>query len=161
MIDSEVSRLRRLRNTALSVRAVAKGITSDNEREAASLARLSQIAWTIARTVSGRLIGHPHLSFQQPPGAMRLAYIELAGYLQSSWASHRARGQSAAIAALQRLTRELDDARSLTWSGDLSDAFGRSQHQLRRLLAELDRSPPRIAMQGSAVASENWPYLAF
>ena len=36
---------------------------------------------------------------------------------------------------LRRLARQLEDARALTWSSDLSDTFGRSQTEIRSLLA--------------------------
>jgi hypothetical protein len=81
-------------------------------------------------------------------------------------------------AELQSVARELDDARALTWSTDLSDTFGRSQAQLRRLMAEVEAGArkeagkdagsrsvivPDAASAGGEEANlaGNWPYLAF
>ncbi|MEA3152291.1 MAG: hypothetical protein QOD56_3230 [Gammaproteobacteria bacterium] len=82
---------------------------------------------------------------------------------------------------LQTLSRELDDARALTRVADLSDAFGRSQVEIRSLIAEVQHEtgsvstvartacePRRRQVPGARAAhggskSENgdWPYLAF
>jgi hypothetical protein len=80
---------------------------------------------------------------------------------------------------LQSVAGELDDARALTWSTDLSDTFGRSQAQLRRLMAEVEAGARKEAgkdtgsrsaivpdARASAGGEEanlagNWPYLAF
>jgi hypothetical protein len=78
---------------------------------------------------------------------------------------------------LQRVARELDDARALTWSSDLSDTLGRSQIEIRTLIKELDadarneagsrqETVARIVTRtgnGRDVAGGvgvNWPYLA-
>jgi hypothetical protein len=77
---------------------------------------------------------------------------------------------------LQHVVRELDDARALTWSAELSDTFGRSQRQIRRLIEELNAGARHEARsdhhtvtrqalaaahqkEGGGAAS-NWPYLA-
>jgi hypothetical protein len=80
---------------------------------------------------------------------------------------------------LQSVARELDDARALTWSTELSDTFGRSQAQLRSLMAEVEAGARQeigkdagsrsvIVPDARAGAGEeeanlaaNWPYLAF
>lgn len=80
-------------------------------------------------------------------------------------------------AELHRVVGELDDARALTWSADLSDTFGRSQAQLRRLIQELDAAArieaaklrdATVQIEATAEArprdagsTANWPYLAF
>jgi hypothetical protein len=75
---------------------------------------------------------------------------------------------------LQRVAREVNDTRALTWSQELSDALGRTQLQVHRLATEFDidmqserrRVAPiaRADAQGAAlqdVGVENsWPYLA-
>jgi hypothetical protein len=87
----------------------------------------------------------------------------------------RYRGQSLQTycAALQRVARELDDARALTWSTDLSDALGRAQTQIRGLIRELEAgtrkrvgsrivTTPGAEMRSAAVRDDAvWPYLAF
>jgi hypothetical protein len=82
---------------------------------------------------------------------------------------------------LQNVARGLDDARALTWSADLSDTFGRSQTQIRKLLREIDavadaagahkvgssrgvvvpRIEARAAVEEATNLAGNWPYLAF
>jgi len=78
---------------------------------------------------------------------------------------------------LRRVVRELDDARALTWSAELSDSFGRSPLQLRQLIQEIDAGARResgshqeSATRGDVLAdarpdeggsaAANWPYLA-
>lgn len=78
---------------------------------------------------------------------------------------------------LRRLARQLDDARALTWSTDLSDTFGRSQIEIKSLVETLahetngavaaERAPSRGAPVDSRVGDlvprieGDWPYLAF
>jgi hypothetical protein len=78
---------------------------------------------------------------------------------------------------LRRVARELDDARALTLSSDLSDTLGRSQTRIRGLIQELDadarneagsrhETAPRVETRTGAVRNDsgsvagNWPYLA-
>ncbi len=79
---------------------------------------------------------------------------------------------------LRRLLRQLDDARALTWTPHLSDSFGRSQLEIKSLLAELaqetngvvetTRAPKRTPSIAASRAEDfgapiqgDWPYLAF
>ena len=77
---------------------------------------------------------------------------------------------------LHRLARQLDDARALTWSSDLSDTFGRLQIEIRALMLALahetksalysERAPQRSSRSGSGAGltptiDGDWPYLAF
>jgi hypothetical protein len=77
---------------------------------------------------------------------------------------------------LQLAASELDDARALTWSGELSDAFGRLQHQLRKLIDEVEPGArqqagaalpaartggrPGSSRHDAGSLAGNWPYLA-
>ena len=72
---------------------------------------------------------------------------------------------------MQTMARELDDARAVTWSPDLSDTLGRIQSQVRRLVMELEAGARHEAgMQNTTVtgaaeavasaAAGDWPYLA-
>jgi hypothetical protein len=170
MIDAEVMRLRRLRNTVLQARALAAELDGAHSRRSSLFSRAAVNCWQIARVVTGRLRAHPYLNYQRGPtgldalyGAARTAVLGVAS---------RYSGRSLGILSqeLQRVARELDDARALTWSAELSDTFGRSQIQLRRLIAELDRSRnvtvPQDDARGAAVGESagdvagNWPYLA-
>ncbi len=139
MIDTEVARLRRLRNTALRARALAAALDSDPARLGSVFSRGAVNCWQIARVIT-----HHALSDE-----------------------------------LRGVARELDDARALTWSSDLSDALGRSQRQIRGLIEELDadagvrtasgsrhETAPRAETRIAAVRDDagsvagNWPYLA-
>jgi hypothetical protein len=178
MIDAEVLRLRKLRNVALRARALAKILDSDSAQEQSVLARSAVICWTIARVASGRLRAHPYLSYQRGPNQLR----GLADGLIASLIALNARRQNRRLGTyaqqLQTVAREVDDARSLTWSPDLSDALGRLQIQMRRLAHELDlgalgESGASVLPRAMGVAcaetsssldeiavDNSWPYLA-
>jgi hypothetical protein len=178
MIDSEVIRLRRLRDTALKVRAIAAVLDAQSARRGSVVARSGQSCWRIARVVTGTLRAHPYLNYQRGPGEVRAVYDRMRAGLLGGIACYRGRSLQAFSAELQRVAQELDDTRALTWSADLSDALGRSQTQMRRLIKELDaaavveagaRIKPDNRREGRSVAvrdntgsvAGNWPYLAF
>ena len=178
MIDAEVTRLRRLRNTALNARALAARLESSSLRHSV-FSRTAGHCWQIARAASGRLNAHPYLSYQRGPGELRTLYSEIRAGLRSSAARYGRRSFRALWDELQSVARELDDARALTWSTELSDTFGRAQAQLRRLMAEVETgareeagkdtgSRSAIVSDAQASAGEeetnlaaDWPYLAF
>ena len=184
MIDAEVARLRRLRNTALRARAVAAALNSDSAGGAArdsALSRSSANCWRIARVITGWLRAHPYLSYQQEPSELRRLYDRVGAGLLGAIARYRGRTHQAFSEELRRVARELDDARALTLSPHLSDSLGRSQMQMRRLMMEVDEgarsedalrdecgSRPAarpdirtVADRGQAGEDPgNWPYLA-
>ena len=179
MIDAEVTRLRRLRNTALNARALAARLESSSSRDSV-FSRTAGCCWQIARVASGRLNAHPYLSYQRGPGELSTLYGEIRASLLSSTARYGQRSFRALSDELQSVAGELDDARALTWSTELSDTFGRSQAQLRRLMAEVEAGAGKeigkdassrsvILPDARASAGEeeeanlaaNWPYLAF
>jgi hypothetical protein len=167
MADAEVARLRRLRASALRVRAVARALERSRSLPFEPvLPRGACAAWRIARAVSGRLRAHPHANYQQDAG---LAVVLKSG-VSAAAAALGARSRQAALlrfeAQVRRLARELDDARALTWSADLSEALGRSQVEVRTLIEELSREtrgsratplPPAAPAQH---AEGHSPYLA-
>ena len=166
MIDTEVVRLRKLRNAALRARALAKALQSDSVH--CVFAKSALICWTISRIATGRLRAHPFLSYQQGPSRIReLADRALASIVALA-ARRRNRCFSVYAPELQSVSREVADARALTWSTDLSDALGRAQLQLRRLAEELDAGSRHevgaVQENGDAlediVTETNWPYLA-
>jgi hypothetical protein len=182
MNDPEVLRLRQLRNTALRARAIAAALRSSAAEtclpRAATLSSSAAACWRIARVITGRLRAHPYLRYQQGPSRLRDACHRVSARMLATIASHRGRSLQTLSGELRRVVGELDDARALTWSADLSDTFGRSQTQIRRLIQELDagarneagslceaavRSEARAeARPGDAGgAAANWPYLAF
>jgi hypothetical protein len=182
MLDFEVERLRHLRGTALRVRAVARALGSqESVLDDALVARGSCAAWRVARSVSGRLRAHPYASFQKDAGFVTLLANSVAARAATFGASTRTHAYRVFEAQLKTLLRELDDTRSLTRVADLSDAFGRSQGEIRSLIAELQRAPggvsplARIAREplhrhagglktahaAARSAKEDWPYLAF
>jgi len=138
MIDTEVTRLRRLRNTALRARAVAAALNSDPAPRDSAFSRSAASCWRIARVVTGRLRAHPYLSYQRGPSELRGVYDRLSAGLLGAIARYRGQTQQIFAEELRRVARELDDARALTLSPDLSDTLGRSQTQIRRLIKELD-----------------------
>jgi hypothetical protein len=178
MIDSEVIRLRRLRDTALRVRAIAAVLDSHPARRSSVVARGGQSCWRIARVITGTLRAHPYLNYQRGPSEIRAVYDAIRAGLLGGIARYRGRSLQMFCAELQRVAHELDDARALTWSADLSDTLGRSQTQMRRLIKELDaagrteagsRTEADTQVEARSVALRddagsvggNWPYLAF
>jgi hypothetical protein len=178
MIDAEVLRLRKLRNVALRVRALARILELDSVQEQSVFARSAVICWTIARIASGRLRAHPYLSYQQGPSRLRDVADGLTASLGAFNARRRNRRLSACAQQLQTVAREVDDVRALTWSPELSDALGRVQIQMRRLTNEVDLGAlaetgtammPRVKAVACAESSNSldemtvdnsWPYLA-
>ncbi len=176
MIDAEVMRLRRLRNRVLWARALAVAMDSDLPRGSV-YARGAVTCWRIACVVTGRLRAHPYASYQRGPGALRAAHGMATAWVRAAVARHRGRSLQTYAQALQLAVSELDDARALTWSGELSDSFGRLQRQMRRLIDEVESGARREAGTALPVArtegrsgtsrqnarslAGNWPYLAF
>jgi hypothetical protein len=171
MIDPEVARLRRLRSSALRVRAIARSLGSTRFALHDFLfARGACSSWRIARVVSGRLKAHPYLHFQKRASvACHLRNNVLAGFAALF---SRSRRQALLMyeSELRQLVRQLDDARALTWSTELSDTFGRSQVEIKSLMAALaheTKSPLEPVRSASAVGdlapriAGDWPYLAF
>lgn len=140
-------------------------------------------SWRIVRVVSGKLIEHPYLRYQQGPGTGSLLGNRLTAEWVALTCKDRSAGLRAYAAELQSLSRQLDDARALTWSTDFSDALGRSRSEIKTLLDTLaaeaqdvqleTRVPVRSAraegtprtdrlVGGLAQRLEgDWPYLAF
>jgi hypothetical protein len=127
------------------------------------------------------LRAHPSARLQKDTG---LAVLLMNGVV-ATVAALGARRESALdrfAADLKLLARSLDDARALTWAAELSDTLGRSQLEVRSLLAALadeTRGRPlgaalggaqQSAMSqarnpasgyGSAAAAADSPYLGF
>ncbi len=169
MIDVEVMRLRRLRNTVLQARALASELDAGRSRHSI-VSRTAVSCWQIARVVTGRLRAHPHLNYQRGTTGFDAFYGAVRAGLLGVTSRLGQRGLRTLADELRRVARELDDARALTWSAELSDTFGRSQTHIRRLIAELDLSlnaPSPItartaaAGDGTSNVAGNWPYLAF
>lgn len=177
MIDAEVMRLRRLRNRVLRVRALAVAMDSYLPQRGSVYARGAVICWRIACVATGRLRAHPYMSYQRGPGALRAAHGVVTAWVGAAVARHRGRTLQAYAQALQIAASELDDARALTWSGELSDAFGRLQRQLRRLIDEVESGArretgaalpaargggrPAMSRHDAGGLAGTWPYLAF
>lgn len=177
IFDPEVVRLRRLRNTALRARALAAVLNSKTVRPNPVFSRSAAGCWRIARTITGRLRAHPHFSHHRGPGDVRGAYDCIRATWLGAIARYRGRSLQCCSAQLRLVIRELDDARALTWSPDLSDSLGRFQLQIRRVIEEVDAGANREAgsqgdaashadgrvctVQPRAGAAGNWPYLAF
>ena len=190
MTDPEVARLRRLRGEALRVRALARALGST--RCAWSdplLSRAACSSWRIARTVTGRLRAHPYVRYQKDVGVGSMVHNSLRAGLSALATRSRMKALVHCESQLRQLARQLDDARALTWTPDLSDTFGRLQSDLKLLIAALahqtalahgsksasdsERFPKRASVAEVRPAGESgvsdfappvavdWPYLAF
>jgi hypothetical protein len=178
MIDLEVVRLRQLRATALKARALAAAMESSSPRGGATFSRSAVSCWRIARLATGRLRAHPYLSYQRDASSARAAFDLFIAYLLAAISQRQGQSFRTFLVELKRVAREVDNARALTWSADLSDSLGRSQAEIRRLIKEVeagarkesgalieagygaDPSPEGIVDKAGRVAG-NWPYLAF
>ncbi len=172
MVDAEVMRLRRLRAAALRARALAGTLEFSASRPDSVFSRSAVACWRIARTITGRLRAHPDLRYQQGPGELRTLIDRIGARVRGAAARYRSRTLEVLGGEIQGVARELDDARALTWSPDLSDEFGRLQIQVRRLIAEIggvshqagpltDLSVPQDEDESASGVGGNWPYLAF
>lgn len=167
MIDSEVARLRRLRATALRVRAVARSLQSrGRSTDPRILERAACAAWRVSRTVSGRLRAHPFAEYQKDASLAVLLGNEIAAMSARVRASIGRDTLAVFGSELQALARELADARALTWATELSEAFGRCQAEIGSLLVAfgLDGRAPMHGVlsqhrMASATAAGDWPYL--
>jgi hypothetical protein len=176
MIDADVLRLRNLRNVALRARALAKALASGSD-DPDAFAESAVICWTIGRIASGTLRAHPYLKYQRGPSPLRAA-VDLSICLLIAWVARR-RGRSCSVLAAQlhHVAREVTDLRALTWLPDLSDALGRAQLRVRRLIATFDASArsesgaatqpipagARADISGAPLdgpVASDWPYLA-
>jgi hypothetical protein len=189
MIDPEVARLRRLRDEALRVREIARRLgTARWGSKDPLLARGAGASWRIVRVVTGKLIEHPYLRYQQGAGVGSLLGNRLAAEWIALLSKDRSSGLKAYASELESLSRTVGDARALTWSTDFSDTLGRSQGEIKTLLQALaveihgaatesvaleTRLPVRTVRAESATRNEglvgelakgfegDWPYLAF
>lgn len=169
MIDAEVIRFRRLRRAALLTRALGRSLAlRQPEQEAFSRSAVS--AWSIARLMTGRLLSHPNLSYQQGPGTLQSLTDGALAAATALVAVKQGRPYGVFAQQLQILAREVDDVRALTWSADLSDALGRAQWQLLKALQDLNAgirreggAPVEVRAEAPSqgtVTSGDWPYLA-
>jgi hypothetical protein len=176
MIDAEVIRLRRLRNTVLSARAMSRQLDSQSGRLNSVFSRSALECWRISRVLTGKLRSHPYLAYQRGPSGIRAIYNQISAALRGGVSLRAGRPWRTFAGELQRVSRELDDVRALTWSSELSDTLGRCQTQIRRLVEEVDAAarkeagasyqPARSAAPAIAVGGNDsgrpgqWPYLA-
>jgi hypothetical protein len=169
MVDAEVLRLRKLRNVALRARALGKFLDSKLPASDSVFAKGSVLCWTIARIATGRLRAHPYESYQRGHGQLATVTDAAIAAALAAAARRRDRGLNLFADQLQAVAREVDDVRSVSLSPDLSDALGRMQLQMRRVMGELNCKLPtqrsaavvdkRRPLQEIAV-EDNWPYLA-
>ena len=175
-MEDEVLRLRRLRATALRVRAFARALAAGASNDHALFSRTACTCWRIARTITGRLRSHPHLRYQRDAGAFASLWYDAVARLLVARNGSQGDMLGELRANLRLISRELADARALTWSPDLSDSLGRSQLEVKRLVDAAERAaialePLAIARNSQATALNaadrspaeapaQWPYLA-
>jgi len=138
MDDGEVIRLRQLRERALKTRALARAMDSGEPSLNTALARSAHSCWRIAKVVTGVLRGLPNLSCQRDYSPVHAGYDRLNARFMAMIARRRETSAQVFCEALWGVARELDDARALTWSAELSDTLGRAQLQMRQLLREFE-----------------------
>jgi hypothetical protein len=143
IMNDEVTRLRRLRKTALKVRALASALTSGKRGDDA-FERGALLNWRIARIATGRLRSHPYRSYQKDPGFFESGADRFDAFIMGTVANLRGQGARVFLNELRNAARELDDTRALTLSPDLSDALGRAQASMRALIDEVCADDARV-----------------
>jgi hypothetical protein len=136
-MTTEVTRLRRLRQSALKARALAAALNRGNGTDCL-YERGALLNWRIARIATGWLRSHPCQSYQRDPSFFESGADRLGAILLGAMASLRSRGAETFLSELRRAARELDDTRALTLSADLSDALGRAQSSMRALIRDVE-----------------------
>jgi hypothetical protein len=137
-LNDEVTRLRRLRQSALKVRALAMVLT-DGHGADRLFERAALLHWRIARIATGRLRSHPYQNYQRDPSFFESGSDRLAANLVGTLANLRGRPTVTFLRELRLAARELDDTRALTLSAELSDALGRAQTSMRNLLDDAEQ----------------------
>jgi hypothetical protein len=171
MSNDEVERLRKLRGTALRVRAIARALESSQRQPMVidRLRRVSGATWRISRAVSGQLRAHPYADFQKDAGTLTILANSLRASAVARFLGRHTRAVGYLAGELSTLSRLLDDARALTCTLNLSDSFGRSQIEIRGLITEIrgrhraPTAPPLLLQHQSgsvAAADSDWPYLS-
>src|ERR1700722_1150241 len=178
MIDTEVVRLRQLRAAALKARALAAAMDFSSPRGGPIFSRSAVSCWRIARLATGRLRAHPYLSYQRDASSARGVFDRVIAYLLAAISQRQGQSWRTFLVELKRVAREVDNARALTWSADLSDSLGRSQTEIRRLIKEVEAGARKesgapietgygvekgvkVIGDGAATVPGSWPYLAF
>jgi len=149
MNDAELMRLRRLRELALRSRAIARAMAANRHTsDDPLLLGGAMSSWRIVRAVSGKLKSQPDVRFHADIGIVDRSYHQVCTALQLLKRGTRSRVLREYLAIMRQLSRQLDDARSLTLSADLSDTFGRTQSEINVLTTELAR---QVDMPGHAL----------
>ena len=136
-MNDEVSRLRSLRKAALKVRALAE-VLRDSSRRDSLFSKSALLCWRLARIATGRLRAHPYPEYQRGPSWRDSVNDGISVIFSGLIARRQGRRVRLYFHELKHLARELDDARSLTLSPDLSDSLGRAQSYMRQLLDQLE-----------------------
>jgi hypothetical protein len=171
MNDPEVARLRRLRDTALRSRAIARALIHDPDP---SLERAACASWRIARAASGRLTTHPYPKYQYGPTLRSVLSHAMRGRYVALTRRSRAKALAQCEAELRQLARLVADVRAVTLAPDLSETLGRAQWELDSVLTSLEREarsgapeargPARVVEPAAATLAPplgtDWPYLA-
>jgi hypothetical protein len=164
-MTDDVSRLRRLRRTALKTRALAAVLRDNDERRQSFIDRGMVLSWRLARITTGRLRSHPNPAFHRDQSRFESFQDGMGAIVEGLKARKAERRVQAFTTQLKFLSRELDNTRSLTLTPDLSDALGRAQWQMREILKQggLSRAQEvkRIELRPAEAAEQaSSPYLA-
>jgi hypothetical protein len=157
-MDAEVLRLRKLRHAVLRARALAKRLDGEQGRGDSIFSKTAVTCWAISRFVTGYLRAHPDLRCQKGPSAVREFFDRLNASGIALVTRDAEQRISLVAAELGRAARDLDDARALTRSPEISDVLGRMQLNVRRLSGHPSREH-RQTRAADIVLADNWPYL--
>lgn len=177
MNDAELLRLRRLRECAQRSRVIARAMAANRHAWNHPLLMSGvSTCWRIVRAVSGKLKAHPDLRCQADIGVAERWHHGVLAAFQLFKGGARSQVLREYLALMRQLSRQLDDARALTLSADLSDTFGRAQVEINTLIFGLAREAgavhavclrgPACPVRADAVNAPaapfdgEWPYLS-
>jgi hypothetical protein len=151
MMEDEVLRLRRLQSSAMRVIALDEALIPGHSETRASVKPFAGVvARRVARIVRDSLQRHPNLRYRRGIGRWERWTNRAAAFRVKVLHSRAGSAQRMVLEAFARMSRQVDDVRSLTWSQDLSDRLARIQAELRAVAA----SPRVAAPDVSAEVSE-------
>ena len=100
MVDTEVLRLRKLRNTAMQARALALKLEQLDDTRNAAFTRGALICWRIAKIATGRLRAHPYANYQKGRSEWRDLIDATSASLTASFAKGRSRSRRRACSRI-------------------------------------------------------------
>jgi hypothetical protein len=130
-MDDEMLRLRRLQSCAMRVIAIDEALSGQGGAEARRISLAGIAARRVARIVHDVLIRHPNLRYRRGIGRWERCTNRAVAFRAKTLHPRKSGAARIMQDALNRMSRQVDDVRALTWSQELSDRLARIQVELR------------------------------